>query len=123
MDKRIQNFLDLYLEAIEENINEVDEVLKNAGIDPDESRERILKMIKQKKAELKRENAKKIGERVLKVFKGSSDKILPASSNDKLALSYRKLGKLDPDEEALIKNDVPLLDEIKKIISEEKDET
>lgn len=123
MDKRIQNFFDLYLEAIDENIDEVVEELKNAGIDPDESRERILKMIKQKKAELKRENAKKIRERVLKVIKENSDKILPASSNDKLALSYRKLGKLDPDEEALIKKDVPLLDEIKKIISEEKDET
>lgn len=55
MKYRFDNFIELYFEAIEENIDEVIAQLEEEGIDTEQSQQDTLELIKQKKAELKLE--------------------------------------------------------------------
>lgn len=55
MKYRLDNFIELYFEAIEENIDEVIAQLEEEGIDTEQSQQDTLELIKQKKAELKLE--------------------------------------------------------------------
>jgi rRNA maturation endonuclease Nob1 len=123
MNTTTRNFVKLYFEAIDENIDEVVGELRDAGIDPVESQKRILRVIKQERAKIKIEKAKRLKERIQDAIKKKVDS-LKISETDKIyALAYRKLGKLNPEDEAMIKKDAALLEEIEKIISESKDET
>lgn len=55
MKNRMDNFIELYFEAIEENIEKVIAELEEEGIDTEQSQQDILDLIKQKKGELKLE--------------------------------------------------------------------
>lgn len=55
MKYRFDNFIELYFEALEENIDEVIAQLEEEGIDTEQSQQDTLELIKQKKAELKLE--------------------------------------------------------------------
>lgn len=55
MKYRLDNFIELYFEALEENIDEVIAQLEEEGIDTEQSQQDTLELIKQKKAELKLE--------------------------------------------------------------------
>jgi hypothetical protein len=123
MNTTTRNFVKLYFEAIDENIDEVVGELKDAGIDPEESQNKIIYMIKQKKAEIKIERGKKLKVRIQEVLKKKFDSLKISEPDKVFALAYRKLGKLNPEDEAMIKKDAALLEEIEKIISESKDET
>ena len=122
MKPSAKNFLELYFEAIDENIDEVTGELKDAGIDTGESQNRIMQIIKQKKADIKLEKAKILKERVQEFIKKKFDTLLPAEMDKTLAVAYRKLEGLDNDDELMIKKDAALLNEIDKLISEAKDE-
>ena len=123
MTQKALNFLELYFEAIDENIDEVTGELEDAGIDTGESQNRIMQIIKQKKADIKLEKAKILKERVQEFIKKKFDTLLPADMDKTLAVAYRKLEGLDNDDELMIKKDAALLIEIDKLISEAKDET
>ena len=123
MTQKALNFLELYFEAIDENIDEVTGELEDAGIDTGESQNRIMQIIKQKKADIKLEKAKILKERVQEFIKKKFDTLLPAEMDKTLAVAYRKLEGLDNDDELMIKKDAALLIEIDKLISEAKDET
>lgn len=122
MKPSAKNFLELYFEAIDENIDEVTGELEDAGIDTGESQNRIMQIIKQKKADIKLEKAKILKERVQEFIKKKFDTLLPADMDETLAVAYRKLEGLDNDDELMIKKDAALLIEIDKLISEAKDE-
>lgn len=122
MKPSAKNFLELYFEAIDENIDEVTGELEDAGIDTGESQNRIMQIIKQKKADIKLEKAKILKERVQEFIKKKFDTLLPAEMDKTLAVAYRKLEGLDNDDELMIKKDAALLIEIDKLISEAKDE-
>lgn len=122
MTQKALNFLDLYFEAIDENIDEVTGELKDAGIDPGDSQNRIMQIIKQKKADIKLEKGKILKERVQEFIKKKFDTLLPADMDETLAVAYRKLEGLNNDDELMIKKDAALLNEIDKLISEAKDE-
>ncbi len=122
MKPSAKNFLELYFEAIDENIDEVTGELEDAGIDTGESQNRIMQIIKQKKADIKLEKAKILKERVQEFIKKKFDTLLPAEMDKTLAVAYRKLEGLDNDDELMIKKDAALLNEIDKLISEAKDE-
>lgn len=62
MDDKIQNFIELLFEAVEENIEEVTEMLKEHGLDPERTASVIEGMLKQKKAELKAARGEKFKE-------------------------------------------------------------
>ena len=122
MKPSAKNFLELYFEAIDENIDEVTGELEDAGIDTGESQNRIMQIIKQKKADIKLEKGKILKERVQEFIKKKFDTLLPADMDETLAVAYRKLEGLDNDDELMIKKDAALLIEIDKLISEAKDE-
>ena len=122
MKPSAKNFLELYFEAIDENIDEVTGELEDAGIDTGESQNRIMQIIKQKKADIKLEKAKILKERVQEFIKKKFDTLLPADMDETLAVAYRKLEGLNNDDELMIKKDAALLNEIDKLISEAKDE-
>ena len=122
MTQRTLNFLEIYFEAIEENIDEVAGKLKDSGIDPEESQNRIMQKIKQRKAEIKIEKGKKLKERVKELIKKKFELIEPAPFDEDLALAYRNLSGLNSDEKMMIKKDAALLDEIEKLIAENTDE-
>jgi len=122
MKPSAKNFLELYFEAIDENIDEVTGELEDAGIDTGESQNRIMQIIKQKKADIKLEKGKILKERVQEFIKKKFDTLLPAEMDKTLAVAYRKLEGLDNDDELMIKKDAALLNEIDKLISEAKDE-
>ena len=122
MKPSAKNFLELYFEAIDENIDEVTGELEDAGIDPGESQNRIMQIIKQKKVDIKLEKAKILKERVQEFIKKKFDTLLPAEMDKTLAVAYRKLEGLDNDDELMIKKDAALLNEIDKLIAEAKDE-
>lgn len=122
MTQRTLNFLEIYFEAIDENIDEVVGKLKDSGIDPEESQNRIMQKIKQKKAEIKIEKGKKLKERVKELIKKKFELIEPTILDENLALAYRNLSGLNSDEKLMIKKDAALLDEIEKLIAENTDE-
>lgn len=122
MNQKTQNFLDLYFEAIDENIDEVVEELKSAGIDPEETQMKILYLIKEKKAELKIERGKRLKARVEELMQKRNDLPIEAESEKRLAIAARNLTELSEDDIATIKKDAALLDEMEKIIDGKKDE-
>lgn len=123
MTQRTLNFLELYFEAIDENIEEVLGDLNDAGIDAAESQNRLLQLIKHKKANLKIDKAKKVKEKVQNLLKNNPAVLIVKEPGESLALAYRKLGKLSPEEEAMIKKDSALLDEIEETIKNGANET
>src|SRR5574338_394076 len=122
MNQKTQNFLDLFFEAVDENIDEVVEELKSAGMDPEETQIKILQMIKEKKAELKIERGKRLKARVEELIQKRLDLPIEAESEKRLALAARKLTELSDNDIVTIKKDAALLDEMEKIISGKKDE-
>ena len=122
MTQKALNFLDLYFEAIDENIDEVIGELNEAGIDPDQSQNRIMQMIRQKKAALKMEKGKQLKARVENIIKKMIDIPPTDISDERIALAARKLEDLSKEDIITIKKDTALLNEIEKLISEAKDE-
>ncbi len=123
MTERDKNFIDLYFEAVDENIDEVIRELKNSGIDPEESEQKIMQMIKKQKAEIKIENGKILKERVLELIKERDAVKEPELDEKHYAIAARKLGKLESDDIESIKKDSILLKEIGKLIDGDADDT
>ena len=123
MTERDKNFIDLYFEAVDENIDEVIRELKNSGIDPEESERKIMQMIKKQRAEIKIENGKILKERVLELIKERDAVKEPELDEKHYAIAARKLGKLESDDIESIKKDSILLKEIGKLIDGDADDT
>lgn len=123
MTERDKNFIDLYFEAVDENIDEVIRELKNSGIDPEESERKIMQMIKKQRAEIKIENGKILKERVLELIKKRDAVKEPEPDEKHYAIAARKLGKLESDDIESIKKDSILLKEIGKLIDGDADDT
>ena len=123
MTERDKNFIDLYFEAVDENIDEVIRELKNSGIDPEESERKIMQMIKKQKAEIKIENGKILKERVLELIKKRDAVKEPELDEKHYAIAARKLGKLERDDIESIKKDSILLKDIGKLIDGDADDT
>lgn len=123
MTERDKNFIDLYFEAVDENIDEVIRELKNSGIDPEESEQKIMQMIKKQKAEIKIENGKILKERVLELIKKRDAVKEPEPDEKHYAIAARKLGKLERDDIESIKKDSILLKDIGKLIDGDADDT
>ena len=122
MNQKTQNFLDLYFDAIDENIDEVVEELKSAGNDPAETHNKILYMIKQKKAELKIEKGKILKARVEELIKSKPETPLSIVKEERYAIAARKLGTLDKEDIESIKKDGELLEDIGILLNEGKDD-
>lgn len=116
---RAINFIDLYLESIDDNIDAIKSELIKAGIDPEYSEERIMDLIKQNKAEIKIEKGRILKQKVLNKLKEASNLILPDETESRLAVQFRKLEKLDAEDEKEIKKNEALLSEIDKLIDDE----
>lgn len=123
MNQKTQNFLDLFFEAVDENIDEVVEELKSAGMDPEETQIKILDMIKAKKAELKKERGKRLKARVEEVIQKTIDLPIEAENEERYAIAARKLGALDKGDVEIIKKDAKLLDDIGEIVGKRDDES
>lgn len=123
MTSRMNNFLELYFEALEENIEEVKTELRKTGIDREESRNKVLNLINKKKAELKIERGRELQLRVEEIVKASQPEPAQNVNEPKYSLAARKLGKLDKEDIANIKKDGALLEEIGKLINRGKDDT
>lgn len=123
MTERDKNFIDLYFEAVDENIDEVIRELKNSGIDPEESERKIMQMIKKQRAEIKIENGKILKERVLELIKKRDAVKEPEPDEKHYAIAARKLGKLERDDIESIKKDSILLKHIGKLIDGDADDT
>jgi hypothetical protein len=121
--KRLENFSTFYFDTSGTDIENMISELKEAGIDPDKSTERILRLIKKERIKLKIEKGKRLQERVEEFVRKNFNGLVPIENDEQLALAYRKLEGLDADDEKLIKKDAALLEELNKIISEENDET
>ena len=122
MKSSARNFLDLYFEAIDENIEEMVGELKNSGTDTEESEKRILQMIKQKKAELKIEKGKKLKARVEELIKSMPITPISKVNEERYAIAARKLGTLDKEDIESIKKDGELLEDIGTLLNEGKDD-
>ena len=123
MKPSARNFLELYFEAIDENIEEVVGELKDAGINTEEAQNKILQMIKQKKAEIKIESGKILKERVLELIKKSDTVKEPEMDEKHYSIAARKLGKLESEDIESIKKDSILLKDIGKLIDGDADDT
>lgn len=117
MNARERNFIQLYFEMMAENIEEISEQLLEAGIKPDESKERVLDLIKKQKAEIKIENGKKMQARVIELIKKKDDTDKPVNLDEHIALAARKLGELDKEDINNIKKDSALLKDIGNLIN------
>lgn len=122
MNQKTQNFLDLYFDAIDENIDDVVEELKSAGNDPAETQNKILYMIKQKKAELKIEKGKILKARIEELIKSKPETPLSIAKEERYAIAARKLGTLDKEDIESIKKDGELLEDIGLLLNEGKDD-
>ena len=123
MTQRTLNFLALYFNAIDENIEEAVGELKEAGIDPEESENRVMQMIKKKKAEIKIEKGKELKTKVEEIIKAKTSSGKSETVEAKYSIAARKLGSLDEQDIQSIKKDAELLDEIGKIVGKGKNES
>lgn len=119
MKDRLDNFIELYFEAIQENLEEVIFELKEEGIDPEQSQQDILNFIKKEKGQLKLRQGIQ--------FKGyyldavNSEKLHSESSNhDVSRLAARKKSDGFSEEE---KNDILSDEEKLKLIKMYKDDS
>lgn len=117
MTQRTLNFLEIYFEAIDENIDEVAGELKDTGIDPEESQNRIMQKIKEKKAEIKIEKGKQFKASVLKIIDKVQNQNKVYEETSEYRIAARKLGTLDKQDEVEIKKNEMILDEISKLIA------
>lgn len=123
MNAREMNFLHLYFEMLDENIEEISEQLLETGINSAASRNRVLDLIKQQKAEIKIEKGKILKTKVLELIK-KSDVVKESEADEKVyAIAARKLGKLESDDIISIKKDSVLLKDIGKLIQGDADDT
>lgn len=116
MDSTTRNFLELYFETIDENIEEITNDLQDHGSDLENSRNKILQMIRRKKAEFKKERGRVLQHKIIELIKKKADVFDTFQNEEQLAIAARKLGKLDKNDIANIKKDAALLEDIKKII-------
>lgn len=123
MNARESNFIQLYFEMMAENIEEISEQLIATGINPEESKNRVLNLIKEQKAELKIERGKELQLRVEEIVKASNAEPAQKVNEPRYALAARKLGKLDEADVNNIKKDGALLEQIGKLINRGKDDT
>ena len=123
MNARESNFIQLYFEMMAENIEEISEQLIATGINPEESKNRVLNLIKEQKAELKIERGKELQLRVEEIVKASNAEPAQKVNEPRYALAARKLGKLDEEDINNIKKDGALLEQIGKLINRGKDDT
>lgn len=117
-NNRATNFLDLYFESMDDNIETVISELREAGIDPEQSEINIKQLIKQNKAEIKLEKGRILKEKVLNKIKEAADVILTSDMESRLVVQFRKLGKLAEEDKKEIKKNEALLSEIEKLIDE-----
>lgn len=123
MTERDKNFIELYFEAVDENIDEVIRDLKNSGIDPEESEQRIMQMIREQRAELKIERGKNLKARVIGLIKKRDEFEIDPKEERHLAIAARKLNALDKEDIETIKKDSLLLKDIGKLIDSDTDDT
>lgn len=116
MTQRTLNFLELYFEAIDENIDEVVGQLRESGIDPEESQNRIMQKIKQKKAEIKIAKGKQFKASVLQIIDKVQNQNKEYEETPVFRIAARKLGKLDKQDESEIKKNEIILNEISKLL-------
>lgn len=116
MTQRTLNFLALYFDAIDENIEEAVGELKEAGIDPEESENRVMQMIKRKKAQIKIEKGQQLKTKVEEIIKAKTSTGKPETVEAKYSIAARKLGSLDEQDIQSIKKDAELLEDIGKLL-------
>ncbi|MDY0082635.1 MAG: hypothetical protein RBR74_05580, partial [Ignavibacteriaceae bacterium] len=109
MNPATKNFLQLFFDAIDENIQQVIRELKEEGIDTEESENRIKIMIKKKKAELKIERGKILKEKVEEILKAQPEETKSETIEERYSIAARKLGSLDQEDILSIKKDAELL--------------
>ncbi len=108
MNKKINNFINLYNESVEENLGEVKKELQEAGIDTDALKKNILQMIKCEEAELKKEQGRNFRKEFLKEMEREEDglnKKYPAGNSE------FRLAARNADENERVENTVD--DEVK----------
>lgn len=115
MDRRTMNFIDLYFESLDENIEEVKEDLSEAGIDLENLMNNVNQMIKKAKADIKIEKGR--------ILRNAAIKIIDRVQNNDyqqtpaFRIAARNLGKLDKQDEEEIKKNEIILNELDKIIN------
>jgi ribosomal protein L11 methylase PrmA len=119
MKDRLDNFIELYFEAIEENIEEVIEQLKEEGIDPEEEQQDILRLIQRKKAEIKLQEGEKFKQYYQDATKPASSKPQTESSVSTPRLAARKQTEEFTENEA---DDIKLEEEKLRLIKKIKDD-
>ncbi len=114
-NRKLEYFSNFLLDTSEDDINYMISELRDAGIDPVESQQKTLKMIKQKKAEIKLEKGK--------IFKATALKVIDRVQNENkefeetpvFKIAARNLGKLDKQDEDEIKKNEMILKELGKM--------
>lgn len=115
MNRRTMNFIDLYFESLDENIDEVKKELSNTGIDLKSLEEKIDHLIKHTKAEIKIEKGKKFKSDALKVINRVQKQNKGYEETTEFKMAARNLEKLDKQDEVEIKKNEDILKELGKL--------
>ena len=119
MKNRMDNFIELYFEAIEENIDAVIAQLEEEGIDTEQSQQDILRLIQKKKAEIKLGEGKKFKQFYLQATQSKNTKQENGISGSKHMLAARKQTNVfSAEEQKDILSDEEKLEIIKKLTDE-----
>lgn len=119
MDRRTMNFIDLYFESLDENIEEVKKDLSDAGIDLGNLENGIIQSIKKAKAEIKIEKGKEFKTTALKVIHKVQLQNKEFEETPEFRIAARNLGKLDKQDENEIKKNEMILKELDKILNQD----
>ena len=91
-EKTILNLVEFYLDVEDEDIEDINNELESAGINPENSEEKILALIKRTKTELKIENGKNFKKKFYSLWEECKSKIDAAEIiNPELAVAFRNL--------------------------------
>jgi uncharacterized membrane-anchored protein YhcB (DUF1043 family) len=122
--RNLQNFILFFSEFNEENVEEMEEELLQAGINSEKSKGIILQQLKKAKAELKIERGKAIIEKYQEKLKNiAARQSVSANTINELAFEYRKLSRnLDREDLEQLNEEIEKLKILSSIINDEEKE-
>jgi hypothetical protein len=118
METKSFNFIELYLESADENIEVVKKQLEDAGIDYEQSLETTERLIKQQRAKLKLKKGKKLREKLLVLIENVLAGKTEVHNMEQFQFAFRNLDGVNEEDLEELQQDEKLLIEINKYLQD-----
>ena len=116
MNDKLINFIDLYFESAEENIEVVKKQLEESGIDYEKSLEDTKQLLKKQRAKLKLNKGIILKQKLKEFYERAKENNLVYESRLEFRFAHRKFEGVDEEDMKELEEDAFLLEEIDKFL-------